>query len=546
MTYNAVEHDVQFDREPYVVIGSERYRIGYGSENDWNVVSCLGELRRQKESTVLVSCNPQSVATDFERSHRLYIEEVSQERLHDIVSIENPKGIFCSVGGPNAHKVGLNLAQLGFPVVGTPLEGGLIVEDAARFGALLKSLGLREPAWAQVSSVEAARKASQEIGFPCILECIDPIRGERHREMAYKPEQFDQFLNNTVFNAKTPVVIRQMLTGAQDIEVDAVARNGSVVLFGIIEHVERTGIHAGDATLVLPAQKIQVETSRRVEKVAHQLASSLKINDVFKLHVLEKGGDLYVSACNLFAGRTLSFTSKVLAVDFESIATQCALDRVVKRQFVNTYELDYTVVKAPVFSLTWQCGMDPVQGAEMRSTGAVASFGDEIYDAFLTALMATGFNIPQKGTKILLSTGELEIKMDFLEAIEELVELGYQLCGTAGTCKFYSDQGMEISRMDHAQALEAVKSREVSLVINIPTHDEAANVSCYQLRRAAVDYKIPLITNIECAKLLVHSLKRRKESPSCMSWKDYLDMSMMEQQTRITKWEESEVGTKDY
>eukprot|EP00668_Euglena_longa_P015951 GGOE01020138.1.p1 GENE.GGOE01020138.1~~GGOE01020138.1.p1 ORF type:complete len:1475 (-),score=418.89 GGOE01020138.1:480-4736(-) len=540
LTYSAVGHDVDFKKgKSYVVVGSDKYRIGYGSENDWNVVSCLGELRRQKESTVLVTCNPQSAATDLDRSDRLYIEELSFERVFDIVSLEDPQGIFCSVGGMTAHKLGLALAPLGSPVVGTPVEGGLIAQDPARFAALLKSLGLREPQWALATSVEAAAAAAKEIGFPCILECTHHIRGERHREMAYRPQEFQQFLSKVIVSPESPLLVRQMLDGAQDIEVDAVARAGTVVLFGIIEHVERTGVHAGDATLVLPAQKIQVETSRRIEKVVHQLASSLKINDVFKLHVLEKGGDLYVGALNLFAGRTLAFTSKVLEVDFESVATQCALGRVVKRHVLNTYELDYTVVKAPIFSTTWQCGMDPVTGAEMRSTGAVASFGDEIYDAFLTALIATGFNVPQKGSKVLLSTGELEQKMDFLDSAHELADLGYELCGTVGTHQFYVGQGMEIRSVTYPQALEMVKAREISLIINIPTKDQAANVACYQLRRAAVDYQVPLITNMGCAKLLVQSLKRRKES-SCMSWKDYLDLSATDLQNKIMKWAETE------
>jgi len=425
-------------------------------------------------------------------------------------------------------------------VIGHPVESDALSLNPARLGAVLHSLGIREPAWREVRDPAAAMDASRQIGFPCILECTHHIRGERHREMAYKPEEFAAFLAKVIVGPDSPLLIRQMITGAQAIEVDAVARSGNVVLLGIIEHVERTGIHGGDATLVLPAQKIQVEVSRRIERIANQLATSLKLNDVFKLHIQEKGGNLYVAACHLYAGRTLAFTSKVLNVNFASVATQCAIGRLVKHHHVNTYELEYTVVKAPIFSLTWRCGMDPVTGAEMRSTGAVASFGDEVYDAFLTALIATGFNVPGPGAKILLSTGELENKMDFLAEALELEALGYTLCGTEGTHKFYASQGLNVTLLSFPHALEAVKSRDLALIINIPTKDETTNVHCYQLRRAAVDYQIPLITNIGCAKLLVQSLKRRKDPLPCLAWRDYLELSDNELQARITKWAESE------
>uniref|UniRef100_A0A7S4GFS7 Carbamoyl-phosphate synthase (glutamine-hydrolyzing) n=1 Tax=Eutreptiella gymnastica TaxID=73025 RepID=A0A7S4GFS7_9EUGL len=535
MTYNATEDDVP-PSESILVLGSGKYRIGYGCDNDWNVVACLEELHKQGESSIVVSCNPQSVATDFERSDRVYMEEISVERVLDIAEQEKSKGVICSYGGSAANAIGTALWKRGVHVLGTSPESRELVRDPHKFSALLQSLGLQSPAWELVESHEAVMASAKAIGYPCMVQ---PSMREDKRQIVYWPEELGAFLSRTVVSKEFPMMVIEILAGAQEIEMDAVARDGRVVVFGLIEHVEKTGIHAGDATLVLPAQKVRVETGRRIEKIAHQLASALKINGPFKMHIFEKGTVLYVSDFHPYASRTLAFTSKVLNVDFASVATRCALDRLVKTQFVNTYELDYVAVKAPIFATTWHAGMDPVAGAEMQSTGAVACFGEEVYDAFLTAIMGTGFSLPEKGGRILISAGPLDQKMDFLEHMQILQSLGYELYGTTGTAAFYGDQGYPLTMVPAEKALELVKKHQIDLVINIPTMDKKENITAYQLRRAAVDYLVPLVTNMGCAKLIVQSLKRVKEM-QCLHWKEYLDMSDIDMQDRVTKWAEAE------
>ena len=521
VTYNATSNDVTFPGNAYLVIGTGSSPLREGCELDWCVVSCLDELKAQGRRTIVTSCNPRSVATDFERSDRLYFEEVTLERILDITDLETPEGVITTMGGAHTVSLTLPLAKNGVPILGSKPSSLELLHRPTQFSELLNSLGTKHLAWSEVTSSKDALAFAEQVQYPCMTHrsFYGGLReGERRIDSS---EEFGKFLSSSDVSATSPLTITQMLSGAQEIEMDAVARDGNIVVFSIIEHIQETSVHAGDATLVLPAQKIRVETSRRIEKLAMELARALNVNGLLRLAFHEVAGVLYLSQCQLCASRTLPFTSKVLGVNFAKVATQCILNCLVKRQAVNTYELEYVAVKAPVFNSTWECGLDPHASDSMVSTGAVASFGLEVYDAFLMAIMGTGFTLPPVGSSILLSTGEMDSKMDFLESAQILDALGYTLYGTSGTHKFYSELDVDILTMD--DVMPSLKAQEFALVINIPTKNQTEQRSSYLLRRAAVDHGIPLITNLGCAKLFAEAVKRATSNLKCISYSEYIN-----------------------
>ncbi len=539
LTYGGVEDDVTFaeprapvEQRPVVVLGSGPYRIGSSVEFDWCCVGAVQTLRRQGRTTVMINHNPETVSTDFDVCDRLYFEELTLERLLDIHDKEHPEGFIVSMGGQVPNNLAPRLDAEGVPVLGTTPRSIDRCEDRNKFSALLDKLGIDQPQWREVVSVDEACAQAGELGYPLLVRPSYVLSGAA-MAVAFREADLRRILGLAAeVSGDHPVVMSQYITGAKEIEIDAVAAGGELVAYAISEHVENAGVHSGDATMVLPPQKLYLATIRRIKRIARELARELDISGPFNLQFLARDNRVRVIECNLRASRSFPFCSKVYHVDFIDLATRAVMGERPDPPNKSLFELDYVGVKVPQFSFTRLVGADPRLGVEMASTGEVACLGTEVGDAFLKGYLSAGNRLPSRAA--LVSTGPLEAKVELLPAVRTLVRRGIELHATPGTAEFLGRHGVECEvvawPLDEAErtALDLIRDGTVDLVINIPKDlGDTELDNGYLVRRQAVDFGVPLLTNPEIMMLLIDSWDRFPiPELECRSWERYMGSQM--------------------
>ncbi|MBP7621764.1 MAG: carbamoyl-phosphate synthase (glutamine-hydrolyzing) large subunit, partial [Gemmatimonadales bacterium] len=514
LTYNGAEDDVPYHQEGTVMIlGPGAYRIGSSVEFDWCCVNAARTLRSLGYRTLMVNHNPETVSTDYDECDRLYFDELSFEAVTEIYRKETPLGIILSMGGQVPNNLALRCSEAGMRVLGTSPRSIDRAENRHRFSRLLEELGVPQPAWQELTSVEATQRFASEQGYPVIVRPSYVLSGAA-MAVAGSDEELNFFLDKAIeISPDHPVVVSKFIENAKEIDVDAVARDGEPVCWAVSEHVENAGVHSGDATLVLPPQRTYLETMRRIRVITTQVARSLEITGPFNIQFLAKDNRVMVIECNLRASRSFPFVSKVLKRNFIDAATRVMMGRPAAADDRSFLDLDYVGVKAPQFSFTRLEGADPTLGVEMASTGEVACLGWDFDEAFLKALIAVGFRFPIGSA--LLSTGPIESKAAILDSVRRLVGLGVKLYATRGTAEFLEPKGIATETVrwplegGRPNALDCIRERKVDLVINIPKHFQKEELTNdYIIRRTAVDFGVPLITNRQLAERLTEALER--------------------------------------
>ncbi|MCP4204173.1 MAG: carbamoyl-phosphate synthase (glutamine-hydrolyzing) large subunit [bacterium] len=528
LTYGGEEDDVDFATEDAVlVLGSGAYRIGSSVEFDWCCVNTVRTLRELGYSTIMLNCNPETVSTDYDECDRLYFDEITLETLQEIHDREKPYGLIVSVGGQTPNTLARHCEEAGIRILGTAAKGIDNAEDRNKFSQLCDRLGIDQPKWTEVTSVDAAAAFANEAGYPVLVRPSYVLSGAA-MAVAENRDTLQAVLERAAeVSPEHPTVITKFIDAAKEIEFDAVARDGEILIHAISEHVEQAGVHSGDATLVLPPQRTYIETLRRVRRTAARVAEALSINGPFNIQFMARDNNIMMIECNLRASRSFPFASKISRVNFIDLATRVIMDRPTKRVDSSVLELDFVGVKAPQFSFTRLEGADPILGVEMSSTGEVACIGRDFEDALLKAMLSVGFKLPIR--RVLLSTGPVEDKAVFLSSTRALADAGVRFFGTHGTAAFMSESGIAVDpvywplQRESPNALELLRRGEVDLVVNIPkdaSEDELAND--YMIRRAAVDHGIPLITNIQLAQRLAQALSHKSlETLEVRSWDEY-------------------------
>jgi len=528
LTYHASEHDIEPNLErPILVLGSGPYTIGSSVEFDWCAVNTLRTLRSVGKTAVLINSNPETVSTDYDESDRLYFEQLTLERVQDIADFENPMGMIVSVGGQVANNLALPLATAGYHLLGTTAQSIDQAEDREKFSALLNQLGIDQPQWTCVTSLEKAKQFAKEVGYPVLIRPSYILSGAA-MNVAYDDKSLQEYLNQaTLVSPLHPVVISKFILEAKEIELDGVGYNGKVVIEAISEHIENAGVHSGDATIVLPPQRLYLETIRKVKEITKEIAQALKITGPFNIQFIAKNNHIKVIECNLRASRSFPFVSKTTHHNFIEIATKSMLDILDHQAAYETLELNYVGVKAPQFSYHRLKGADPVAHVEMASTGEVACLGKNLYDAYWRAWLSTEQHI--HGKRILISIDDAH-KEKFLTYIQQLDELGWQIYTTSGTHSFLSKNGIasnfvyKASEKGEPNIRSLIANRQIDMVINIPGNNTLPNTSDgYVIRRMAIDHHLPLITNVQIAQIIVQCLidYKDKELP-VRSWREFV------------------------
>jgi carbamoyl-phosphate synthase large subunit len=529
LTYNGTEDDVAAGGldNAVLVLGSGAYRIGSSVEFDWCAVNAVQALRRMGYKTVMVNHNPETVSTDYDECDRLYFDEISLETVLDICRRERPLGVIVSMGGQVPNNLAMHLAEAGIRLLGTPAASIDTAEDRHKFSSLLDELAIAQPAWQELVSAQDALRFARAVGYPVLVRPSYVLSGAA-MGVASNDAELDRFLQRaTKVSPLHPVVISKFLENARELELDAVASYGELIVSAVCEHVENAGVHSGDATLVLPPQRTYLETVRRIRRISSRIAAALQIHGPFNIQFLAKGNEVSVIECNLRASRSFPFVSKVLRVNFIELATEVMMGRPVPVYGGSLMDLSYVGVKAPQFSFTRLEGADPVLGVEMASTGEVGCLGDDFEEAFLKALISVGFRFPIR--RALLSTGPIETKAAFLEGARALRDMGVSLYATAGTAAFLRANGIEATLLHwptetaSPNTLEYLSERKIDLVINIPKDTgERELTNDYLIRRKAADFAIPLITDIQLAQRFVEALsKKRMAELQIKSWQEY-------------------------
>lgn len=511
MTWSGVANDVSASERGVIVVGSGPHHIGSGTEYDWCCSSSLASIRAASRFAILINCNPDSVTTDYGMSDRLYFEETSLERVLDIWEAERPDGILLSSGGPAAAALAVPLSRLKVPVLGTNPADIDRAEDRNKLGALLDQLNIAQPDWAECTSAKAVLDAAEKIGYPVLVKSGHGGSGGA-MSVVWDDASLAVFMRASEANTESPIIVSRYVENSKEIEIDAVASNGEILVYAISEHIENAGVHSGDATVVLPAQRIYLSTAQAIKKAARKIARALEITGPFNVQFLAKSANIQAIGCELRAGRSFPFCSKVFRIDMIDLATRAQLGLDVPRVDGSRLDFDHVGVRAAQFSFGRLKGADPVAGVEMASTGEVGCIGRGVRDAFMKAMLSTGYRIPEK--KILLSTGPIEDKVDFIESARKLRSMGYAIVASGGTARFLQNNGIECESL--AWPLEekkpniedALRAREVDLVINIPKNNRETELkNDYIIRRLSVDQGIPLITNIKIAKQFIDSLE---------------------------------------
>ena len=529
LTYGGLEDDVSMGgKNSIMVLGSGAYRIGSSVEFDWCCVSTVKALRKLGFSTIMVNCNPETVSTDFDECDRLYFEELTFETILDIYEREQPSGVILAVGGQTPNNLAVRLAKAGVKILGTPASSIDRAENRHKFSSLLDELGVAQPRWSELSTIDDALKFAAQAGYPVLVRPSYVLSGAA-MAVAMNDDELEQFLAKAAqVSQEHPVVISKFILGAKEVELDGVAKEGKLIAYVISEHVENAGVHSGDATMVVPPQRTYLETIRQIKSIAQKVAAALSINGPFNIQFLAKDNDVSVIECNLRASRSFPFVSKVCGTNLIDVATKVMVDWPIPNVKLKPFNMEYVGVKAPQFSFTRLKGADPTLSVEMSSTGEVACMGDDFEEAFLKAMTAVGFKFPIKS--VLLSTGPAESKLDFLSAAKGLEKLGIKLWATDGTAKFLKEHGVNVEevtwplRGDSNSADAKIREGKIDLVINIPKNYQKEELTNgYLIRRAAADFGIPLITNIQLARRLAESLARKRpQDLACKSWCEYL------------------------
>ena len=529
MTYDGSQNDINYypNDKSVVILGSGAYRIGSSVEFDWCSVNAAQTARKLGYKSIMINYNPETVSTDYDMCDRLYFDELSMERVLDVIDLELPKGVIVSVGGQIPNNLAMKLHRQNVPILGTSPLSIDRAENRHKFSAMLDSLGIDQPCWAELTSMEEIDDFIAKVGFPILIRPSYVLSGAA-MNVCHSKEQMIEFLDLAAKVSKEyPVVVSQFLQGAKEIEFDAVAMNGEVVEYAISEHIEFAGVHSGDATLVFPAQKIYFETARRIKKVSKMIAKELNISGPFNIQFLAKNNDVKVIECNLRASRSFPFVSKVLKRNFIETATRIMLDAPYTKPDKSAFDIDWIGVKASQFSFARLHKADPVLGVDMSSTGEVGCIGDDFDEALLSAMMAVGNTIPKKN--VLVSSGAAKSKAELLDPCRQLANKGYVIYGTAGTAKFLKDNGIDAiavcwpDEQGDLNIMDMFSKHVFELVVNIPKdHSKRELTNGYKIRRAAIDHNIPLITNARLASAFIDAFCNLKtEDIQIKSWQEY-------------------------
>ena len=512
VTYSGATNDIQYenDKRSIIVLGSGAYRIGSSVEFDWCGVQALNTIRKEGWRSVMINYNPETVSTDYDMCDRLYFDELTFERVLDIIDLEQPHGVIVSTGGQIPNNLAMYLDEQHVPILGTSAQDIDGAEDRAKFSQMLNELGVNQPEWSALTSMEDIDQFVARVGFPVLVRPSYVLSGAAMNVCSNKDEleRFLQLAANV--SEDHPVVVSKFIEHAKEIEMDAVAKDGEILAYAISEHIEFAGVHSGDATIQFPPQKLYVETVRRIKRISRQIAKALHINGPFNIQYMARDNDILVIECNLRASRSFPFVSKVLKLNLIELATKVMLRLPVERPSKNLFDLDYVGIKASQFSFNRLQKADPVLGVDMASTGEVGCIGDNTDTALLKSMLSVGYRIPKK--TVLLSTGGAKQKVEMLDAARTLVENGYELYATGGTSKYLADNGIANtlvhwpSDQGQPQALDLLHDHKIDMVVNIPkdlTTHELTNG--YKIRRAAIDLNVPLITNSRLASAFIHA-----------------------------------------
>ena len=532
VTYAGVKSDITFenDHRSIIVLGSGAYRIGSSVEFDWCGVQALNTIRKEGWRSVMINYNPETVSTDYDMCDRLYFDELTFERVMDIIEMEQPHGVIVSTGGQIPNNLAMHLDAQNVPILGTAAKDIDNAEDRAKFSQMLTNNGINQPEWSALTSMEDIDNFIERVGFPVLVRPSYVLSGAAMNVCSNEDElkRFLQLAANV--SEDHPVVVSKFIEHAKEIEMDAVAKNGEVIAYAISEHIEFAGVHSGDATIQFPPQKLYVETVRRVKRVGRQIAKELHINGPFNIQFMARENDILVIECNLRASRSFPFVSKVLKINLIELATRVMLGLPVEKPHKNLFDLDYVGIKASQFSFNRLQKADPVLGVDMSSTGEVGCLGDDTSTALLKSMLSVGHRIPAKN--ILLSTGSAKQKVDLLDAAQMLVKHGYKLYATGGSSKFLTENGIENTRVlwpseeeegGAPKALEMLHNHEIDMVVNIPKNLTSSELSNgYKIRRAAIDLNVPLITNSRLASAFIYAFCTTKlEDIDIKAWGEY-------------------------
>ena len=530
VTYGGVKSDVVFenDKRSVIVLGSGAYRIGSSVEFDWCGVQALNTIRKEGWRSIMINYNPETVSTDYDMCDRLYFDELTFERVMDIIELENPHGVVVSTGGQIPNNLAMKLDAQNVPILGTKAQDIDGAEDRAKFSAMLTENGINQPEWSALTSMEDIDEFIKRVGFPVLVRPSYVLSGAA-MNVCSNEEELKRFLQLAAnVSEDHPVVVSKFIEHAKEIEMDAVAKNGEILAYAISEHIEFAGVHSGDATIQFPPQKLYVETVRRVKRISRQIAKQLHINGPFNIQFMARDNDILVIECNLRASRSFPFVSKVLKINLIELATRVMLGLPVEKPNKNLFDLDYVGIKASQFSFNRLQKADPVLGVDMSSTGEVGCLADDTNAALLKSMLAVGQRIPKK--TILLSTGGAKQKVEMLDAARQLVENGYELYATGGTSKFLDENGINNTRAywpseagQTPQALDLLHEHKIDMVVNIPKNLTVHELTKgYKVRRAAIDLNVPLITNSRLASAFINAFCTLKlDDIDIKSWNEY-------------------------
>ena len=530
LTYSGTHSDINYegDGRSVVVLGSGAYRIGSSVEFDWCGVNALQTIREQGYRSVMINYNPETVSTDYDITDRLYFDELTFERVLDILDLETPRGVILSTGGQIPNNLALKLHSQRIPILGTQAEDIDNAEDRHKFSAMLDELGIDQPRWQELTSLSDIDQFISEVGFPVLVRPSYVLSGAA-MNVCSNQEELYRFLELAADVSKEhPVVVSQFIEHAKEVEIDAVAQRGEIIAYAISEHIEFAGVHSGDATIQFPGQKLYVETVRRIKRISRQIAEALHISGPFNIQFLAKGNEIKVIECNLRASRSFPFVSKVLKINFIELATRIMLGQRVEKPNKSAFDLDYVGIKASQFSFARLQKADPVLGVDMMSTGEVGCLGDDTNEAVLKSMLSVGYRIPQRS--VLLSTGGYKQKVDMLDAAQLLHNKGYALYATQGTHDMLAENGIPSTLVfwptdegKHPQALDLLHERKIDMVVNINKNLTAGELTNgYRLRRAAIDLNIPLLTNARLASAFITAFCTLPiEDLQIKSWAEY-------------------------
>ena len=533
MTYAVEGYDINYykNEKSVIVLGSGAYRIGSSVEFDWCSVNAINTARKLGYKSIMINYNPETVSTDYDMCDRLYFDELSFERVLDVIDLESPRGVIVSVGGQIPNNLAMKLHRQSVPILGTSPVNIDRAENRGKFSAMLDKLGIDQPKWSALTSMEDVQKFIDEVGYPVLVRPSYVLSGAA-MNVCHDDDELRRFLEAASEVSKEyPVVISQFMTETNEIEFDGVAQNGEIVEYGISEHVEYAGVHSGDATMTFPAQQISFATARQIKKISRAIAKELNISGPFNIQYLAKGRDVKVIECNLRASRSFPFVSKVLKRNFIETATRIMLDAPYQKPDKSAFDIDRMGVKASQFSFARLQNADPVLGVDMSSTGEVGCMGDTFEEALLNSLIATGYKIPSKDKGIMLSSGGAKEKASLLDAAQALVKNGYTIYATAGTAKFLNENNVKATAVgwpdeehkDIPNVMQMIADHKFDLIVNIPkNHTKRELTNGYRIRRGAIDHNIPLFTNARLASAFIEALCTLSQNQlQIKSWQEY-------------------------